>query len=137
MGLLHGKEGLKTLGAHANELNLSDHPKLLKCMRSLKSTRLSKLNFYYVPHLLVFHWSILTLKRNRIPLTVLSREPNYKKSISILPTRRYVKVKSKGLKQKYAEKHKNTLISTLYERKIYLGIFGPILGFFNLSLGIS
>ncbi|KAG7166554.1 hypothetical protein Hamer_G025623 [Homarus americanus] len=37
VGLLHGKEGLASLGIPADQLNLYDHPKLLKLERNVKS----------------------------------------------------------------------------------------------------
>lgn len=36
-GLMFGKEGFKSLGVHANELNLNHHPKLLKLVQNVKT----------------------------------------------------------------------------------------------------
>ena len=37
VGLLRGKEGMASMGTFVNELNLQDHPRLLKHLRNVKS----------------------------------------------------------------------------------------------------
>lgn len=37
VGLLHGREGMASLGISADKLNVQDHPKLLKLLRDVKS----------------------------------------------------------------------------------------------------